>query len=119
MKTETLYYDGQCPLCSSEVRRLATLSDKHLACIDVHSVDLDTAEKTAMLKVLHYHAANGEWLTGLDANIAAWQHTKFGFMFRWLRWPFIRSLADKVYSAWATTRYDRLYRDRPTRPPFL
>lgn len=119
MKTETLYYDGQCPLCSSEVRRLAALSDKHLACVDVHSTDLETEEKTAMLKVLHYRTEHGEWLTGLDANIAAWQHTKLGFLFRWLRWPVIRTVADKIYSAWAVIRYDRLYRSAPSARPFL
>ena len=105
----TLYYDGQCPLCAAEVERLATLKDGQLQLADVHSLQLDEHEKAEKLLNLHYETPDGQMLIGLDANVAAWQHTRWGWLFRWLRWPLIRPVADAVYRYWAKIRYQRLY----------
>ena len=50
-------------------------------------------------------------LTGVDANVAAWQYTRYGWWFRWMRWPLIRPIADHFYDLWARWRYNRLYRN--------
>ena len=107
----TLYYDGQCPLCSAEVRRLQQLGNGSLSLLDIHRLT-DTggpAEKTDLLKNLHYVTPSGEVLVGLDANVAAWQHTRVGILWRWLRWPFVRPVAVQLYAFWAKRRYRRLY----------
>ncbi len=134
--TDTLYYDGQCPLCVKEMDRLRELKSSTLELQDIHALDdlavtealesiggdsQKTVErapeqvstttmpsKTALLKVLHLQR-DGQFITGIDANIAAWQHTRYGWLWRWLSWPIIRPIVEIVYDRWAKWRYDRLY----------
>ena len=111
MTTDTLYYDGQCPLCSAEMKKLTRHADSGLQLVDIHSLADETGlpNKQQLLSSLHLKQADGKLLKGLDANVAAWQHTRFGFLFRCLRWPLLRSMADWVYDCWANSRYRRLY----------
>ena len=107
----TLYYDGRCALCAGEIARLARLQQGTLELCDIHSLEPreDMPSHDALLKTLHLRTADGRWLTGADANVAAWQHTRYGWLWRWLRWPVLRSLVDAVYRPWARWRYRRLY----------
>jgi predicted DCC family thiol-disulfide oxidoreductase YuxK len=106
----TLYFDGACPLCSAEIDRLQQVCDGSLVAVDIHDPGVAAAEDVdALLRTLHYVTASGERLTGLDANVAAWQHTRWGFAWRWLRWPLVHPLASRVYDFWARWRYRRLY----------
>jgi predicted DCC family thiol-disulfide oxidoreductase YuxK len=113
MSGDTLYYDGQCPLCTSEMEKLKRHADGKLELVDIHSLPekVSLPTKQALLSSLHLKQEGGNFLIGLDANVAAWQHTRFGVFFRWLRWPLIRSLADWVYDRWAKLRYRNLYTD--------
>lgn len=136
---DTLYYDGACPLCNAEVKRLRDLADPRLQLVDVHQmVDLhETASggaaerqpeegapeqgraagraglpgRVELLRNLHYRRSDGTVLSGLDANVAAWQHTRLGPLWRWLRWPLIRPVADRLYGLWAEKRYRGLYHE--------
>lgn len=113
MSGDTLYYDGQCPLCTSEMQKLQQHADAKLELVDIHSLPEDPClpPKHALLRSLHLKQGDGNFLIGLDANVAAWQHTRFGVFFRWLRWPVLRSTTDWFYQRWAHLRYRRLYRD--------
>jgi predicted DCC family thiol-disulfide oxidoreductase YuxK len=115
MRIETLYYDGACPLCRNEIKQLTKLADNNIAFQDVHSLVLDPVEVETRLKILHLETAEGLILKGLDANVAAWQHTRLGFLFRILRWPLVRQFADVVYNYWAHRRFERLYPEGFTR----
>jgi predicted DCC family thiol-disulfide oxidoreductase YuxK len=108
---DTLFYDGQCPLCTAEMQRLRQLAGPGLALVDIHSLAVDAAlpGRDVLLQSLHLRRADQQMLSGLDANVAAWQHTRLGFLWRWLRWPGIRVVADVVYGRWARWRYRRLY----------
>jgi predicted DCC family thiol-disulfide oxidoreductase YuxK len=108
---DTLYYDGRCDLCLREIRQLQRLSNEQLELRDIHTLPAEGGLPTreALLRTLHLRRAGGEWLTGLDASVAAWQHTRLGALWRWLRWPLIRPLATHVYRHWARWRYRRLY----------
>jgi predicted DCC family thiol-disulfide oxidoreductase YuxK len=132
---DTLYYDGACPLCNAEVKRLRDLADSRLQLVDVHEIasggvaelserkpegaaerggapaGADLPGRVALLRNLHYRRSDGTLLSGLDANVAAWQHTRLGPLWRWLRWPLIRPFADRLYSLWAERRYRRLYHE--------
>jgi predicted DCC family thiol-disulfide oxidoreductase YuxK len=124
----TLFYDGACPLCNAEVRRLRELADDRLRLVDVHEVAPEQPAgaagpecavspegagalpgRVALLRNLHYRRSDGTVLSGLDANVAAWQHTRLGPLWRWLRWPVIRPIADRCYAFWARKRYRGLY----------
>lgn len=108
---DTLYYDGHCSLCSAEMARLGKLCDGRLELRDIHDLEPDPAlpDRATLLRNLHLRTADGRLLTGLDANVAAWQHTRLGPLWRWLRWPLIRPIADAAYRLWAERRYRRLY----------
>lgn len=111
---DTLYFDGQCPLCAHEIKLLSRLKTGRLELVDIHSLpgtstgsDLPTADQ--MLKVLHLRTGEGEWKLGVDATVGAWSHTRIGWIWRVLTLPGVRWLADKAYYPWAKRRYERRY----------
>lgn len=108
---DTLFYDGQCPLCAREIATLRKLQKGRLNFADIHQqTALDSLpEKELLLRRLHLMTWTGEWVTGLHANVRAWSHTPVGFMFKPLLWPGIFQVARKVYERWADRRYDRKY----------
>ena len=111
MNCEKLYYDGQCPLCNAEMDKLRRVAGRSVELVDIHGVSPgeDLPSRDQLLRTLQFQRASGEFITGLDANIAAWQGTPYGFLWRVLRWPLVRALANPVYERWARWRYHRLY----------
>lgn len=109
----TLYYDGNCPLCLREIRVLDSLRDQHLQLVNVHNYQPSPGEPglESMLLRLHLKSADGTWFSGIDATVKAWSHTRWGPLFKPLRWPLLASLADRAYEYWARRRYDGLYCD--------
>ena len=107
---DTLFYDAQCPLCRREVGVLQKLARPTLGFQDIHAArGSDLPGKEELLKSLHLQRASGDMVTGLAANVAVWQHTRFGWLWRVLMLPGIRPLADRAYTHWARRRYSRLY----------
>jgi len=106
MDKDTLYYDGACPLCSAEIDKLAKYSNDGLRLQDIHALNDGEAglDKALLLARLHLQTADGEWVTGLSANIRAWQHTRFGALWRLLDWPLIDRLSRRCYEAWLQWR---------------
>jgi predicted DCC family thiol-disulfide oxidoreductase YuxK len=115
MNKDQLFYDGQCPLCVTEMDKLRSLADPGLELIDIHKAgdDAGLPERETLLGTLHLRRDEGGFLTGMDANVAAWQHTRYGWLWRPLRWPLIRTVADACYRPWARWRYRRLYGRNP------
>ncbi|MFK8041374.1 thiol-disulfide oxidoreductase DCC family protein [Congregibacter sp.] len=119
-EVDTLFYDGQCPLCAGEIAQLRQTRGDSLNIIDVHDLTEGTSlltpgeteaapNKDQLLRVLHLRRADGVWLTSADANVAAWEGTRHGRILSALRWPIIRHAVDLVYTLWARWRYRRLY----------
>jgi predicted DCC family thiol-disulfide oxidoreductase YuxK len=109
---DTLYFDGTCPLCSKEIALLKKLSNDQVIFADIHELSFDnpsTPSRESLLRRLHLKRGSGEWLIGLDANVAVWSHTSHGFLFKILRWPIIRNIADTVYANWADKRYQKRF----------
>ena len=109
----TLYYDGNCPLCTREMARLAEVKGDGLRLQDIHSITDFHAlpDRDTLLRNLHLKTAEGKILTGVDANVAAWQGTRYSPLISWMRWPLIKPLVDAAYRFWALWRYRRLYDD--------
>jgi len=112
MQTDNLFFDGRCSLCSKEIKLLTRLKKPSLELTDIHSLKINSSghfTKEELLKVLHLKTAEGEWLTGLDATLAAWSHTSWGWVFKPLGWPIFKSMANYIYTRWANKRYCKLY----------
>lgn len=117
---DTLYYDGQCPLCVKEMDRLRELKSDSLELRDIHSLEEDATDaggkplpdRETLLKVLHLER-DGRLLTGVDANVGAWEHTRYAALWRWMRWPLLRPVVAWFYDRWAIWRYNRLYLKNP------
>lgn len=108
MKKDVLYYDGQCPLCSIEMGHLRKRACGNLELVDIHKATDLPASKESLLKRLHLKTQAG-LVTGLDANIAAWQYTSIGWLWHFLQWPIIKPIAAKVYDIWAERRFNKRY----------
>ena len=114
---DTLYYDGACPLCSREIEEIRAKRGDSIALVDVHALPyddqpvdaLDKFSREDLLKSLHLQRADGQWLKGADANVAAWETTGRWQLLRVLRWPVVRWFVDGVYALWANIRYRRMY----------
>ena len=106
MDKDTLYFDGACPLCSAEIKNLAKFSDSGLKLKDIHELDEseEGLNKSLLLSRLHLKTADGEWITGLSANIRAWQHTRFRALWRLLDWPVINRFSHWCYEVWLQRR---------------
>ncbi|MAL95393.1 MAG: thiol-disulfide oxidoreductase [Haliea sp.] len=108
---DTLYYDGLCGLCTREIRTLRRLQRGQLDFADIHQLSAGDSlpSREILLKRLHLHTSEGQWLVGLPATVRAWSHTRWGWLFRPLLWPGLRSLSERIYRSWAERRYRRLY----------
>ncbi len=105
----TVFYDGRCPLCVKEIRALKQHDAAGLLQLEnIHAKDVrqryPQLDPTAAEKILHGIDANGEWLTGLDVTVKAWQLVKRHRWLRILRWPLIKPLADMFYRFFARHR---------------
>jgi predicted DCC family thiol-disulfide oxidoreductase YuxK len=107
---DVLYFDGSCPMCQREMAHLANMKSEQLVLQDIHALESenDVPPKEALLKSLHLRRGDN-WVVGIEANIAAWQYTRIGILWRWLRWPLIKPIASWCYTIWAAKRYERRY----------
>ena len=102
---DTLFYDGQCPLCAKEIRTLRKLQRGNLIFADIHeqrdgSGNLPSHE--TLLRRLHLMTWTGDWVLGLPANVRAWSPTTYGFLFQPLLWPGLFQIAPPTHG---TTRH--------------
>ncbi len=108
---DTLYYDGLCPLCLREVRLLRRIQRGGLAFVDIHQLPHGWGPpwRDALLRTLHLRNLDGQWLTGVEAMVRVWSHTRWGWLFRPLLWPGLAPLSRHAYRRWAVRRYRRLH----------
>jgi predicted DCC family thiol-disulfide oxidoreductase YuxK len=105
----TVFYDGHCPLCVKEIRAMKRADKENLLQLEnIHASDFSQrypeVDPVEADKLLHAIDHNGEWLTGLDVTVKAWQLVR---RHRWLgvlRWPVIRPVADGCYRFFARYR---------------
>lgn len=99
--TLTIFYDGQCPLCTSEMQHLKQ-HDKGdvIQLVDLHQTDFNTLYPEINvddgMKILH-GTYQGERLLGLEVTHRAWTLVGKGFWVAPLNWPVIKTLSHWVY----------------------
>jgi predicted DCC family thiol-disulfide oxidoreductase YuxK len=110
----TIYFDGSCKLCSSEINNLVA-RDKHgaILLIDCSPVDFDDrglpANRETMMNMIHARDAAGEWLRGIDVFIAAYRAADLNFISWMLAHRWIKPLAARGYP-WVVRNRFRLSR---------
>jgi len=106
----TLYFDGHCALCISEVQRLRRW-DRHgrLGFVDITQADFSPAalgvDIAALRTLMHSRTSDGRMLTGVDSIVAAYTLVGRG----WMVWPLrvapLRALWASAYRCLARNRY--------------
>lgn len=106
----TIFYDGDCPLCSLEMRHLKAV-DRHNK-IELENIreadffarfpEIDYAQA---VKVLHARTADDRLLTGLEVTERAWTLVGFGPLLGALRCTLTRPLLDRAYDRFARNRH--------------
>jgi len=105
-----LLYDGACPICVFEMRRLKGLDRaRRLAYRDIAAPEFDAARygtsRDAMMGRMHAVAPDGRVLVGMDAIRAAYTAVGLGWVLAPTRLPWVRAVADRAYLWFAANRY--------------
>lgn len=103
-----IFYDGQCPLCATEMMHLKKHDHNDLiTLVDIHQNDFDThypdIKFNDAMKVLH-GKYQGKLLLGLEVTHRAWTLVGKGFWVAPLNWPGIRLLSLWVSLGFAKYR---------------
>ena len=106
----TLYYDGQCPLCSREINKIKERVCEPISFVDVHEAELSKPQRTQFLKKLHLFR-DGDVIVGFEANLSLWRATRYGWLFSVLKLPIIFYFCNTFYNIWAKIRFKARYPD--------
>ena len=104
----TLYFDGECPLCSKEIEKLKRSVLEPICFVDVHKAELSKHQKVLFLKKLHLFR-NGKVEVGFKANLSLWLATPYGWLFSFFKVPLIFQLGEIIYDFWAKHRFKARY----------
>ncbi|MBX4145517.1 DUF393 domain-containing protein, partial [Ralstonia pickettii] len=105
-----LYFDGRCPLCVAQIRRLgARDAQQRLAFVDIAGPGFDPVPLgvglPALNRELHARLPDGRMLTGVDGILAAHALTGRGWLVRLLRVPVVRGVLAPLYRRVARNRH--------------
>ncbi|AYQ43389.1 thiol-disulfide oxidoreductase [Burkholderia aenigmatica] len=105
-----LYFDGRCPLCVAEIKRLgARDARQRLAFVDIAAPGFDPAplgvDLPALNRELHARLPDGRMLTGVDRILAAHALTGHRWLVRLLRVPVVRRVLAPLYRRLAHNRH--------------
>lgn len=108
--TFKLFYDGCCPLCVAEMKKLA--KKDHARQIEFINIQLDSqmqqypsVDPSEANRILHAITPDNQLITGLDVTYQAWALVGKGWLFKPLTWRWFRFIADPVYLWFASNRY--------------
>ncbi len=106
----TVYFDGACKLCASEIDNIAARDiGQRLVLVDCNTPSFDYAalgtNRDAMLNEIHARATDGTWLRGVDVFIAMYQAVDLGVVANALAHPIVKPLAMRFYPWLVRNRY--------------
>jgi predicted DCC family thiol-disulfide oxidoreductase YuxK len=103
-------YDGDCPLCSREVRFLAR-RDRGRGRIDFQDIagascdpSLYGLERDQLMARIHAVLPDGRVVEGVEVFRRAYAAVGLGWLLAWTRWPGLRRLAELAYRVFARNR---------------
>lgn len=109
-----MLYDSKCNLCMMEVNFLAK-KDIHgkIKFTDIEDIKYDATNKmngnidyaTAMSSI-HAIKSNGEIIYGVQVFYELYNVIGYGWLYSFIKLPFIKTICEYVYSYWAKYRTD-------------
>ncbi len=105
-----LLFDGDCPLCSREVRGLERLDRgrRRIAFEDIAAADFDPGiyglDAETVMDRIHGVLPDGSVLEGVEVFRRAYRAVGLGWLLVPTRWPGLRLLADAGYRVFARNR---------------
>ena len=105
----TIFFDGGCPLCVSEMRHLARIDTaEKIDLQDIHAEGFSERfphiDPVHADQILHGQLANGDMIYALDVTYTAWALVGKRHWVAVLRWPLIKPLSHWVYLFFAKHR---------------
>ncbi|MEM5531078.1 DUF393 domain-containing protein [Pseudoalteromonas arctica] len=105
-----IFYDGNCPLCSTEMQQLKHADNKNLITLeDLNASDFSERypyiDKDKAMNYLQAQKQSGEMIYGLDVTYEAWKIVGKHSWLKILRLPIIRFFADCGYLLFAKYRH--------------
>jgi predicted DCC family thiol-disulfide oxidoreductase YuxK len=110
----TVFYDGICGICRREIvyyKRIAPVGAFEWVDITVDKLSMENLGICYAdgLKLLHAQDAQGNLNVGVDAFVLIWrQIPRWRILATIVSLPIIRTVANIVYRAFATWRFNRL-----------
>jgi predicted DCC family thiol-disulfide oxidoreductase YuxK len=106
----TLYYDGKCPFCSTEMARLRRWDKAgRLAFVDIAQPGFDPTHLGATMEQLNLEmysqTADGAVFAGTQSILAAYRLVGRGWLVWPLRVPLLRQFLSWLYRLFARNRY--------------
>ncbi len=106
-----LFYDGDCGLCSREIKLLRRLDRGRgqLAFVDITDPDFDPdavgqSVETLMAR-MHGRGPDGTWVVGMEVFRRAYRAVGLGWLLAPTGWPLLRPLFDAGYRWFARNRH--------------
>jgi predicted DCC family thiol-disulfide oxidoreductase YuxK len=98
----TVYFDGSCRLCRSEIDNIAARDTRDLLrLVDCSAADFDDRalpyKREAMMQAIHARDAEGVWLAGVDVFVALYQAAHMNFVARLLNHRVIKPRMAQCY----------------------
>lgn len=108
--TLTLFFDGNCPFCHNEMKRLASWNHAgHLAFVDIAEPGFDPAPLGVSMfelnREMHSQRADGTLLVGIDSLLAAYTLVGKSWLVLPLRIRWLRPPLRTLYRGFALRRY--------------
>lgn len=105
----TIFYDGNCPLCATEMAHLKAHDTKNkISLVNIHDDGFSTNYPSVCfndaMKILHGHY-NSQLLLGLEVTHRAWTLVGKGFWVAPLNWPVIKTISHWLYLGLARYRH--------------
>jgi predicted DCC family thiol-disulfide oxidoreductase YuxK len=106
----TVYFDGSCKLCASEIGNLAARDTAgKLVMVDCSPPDFDLtgipATHVELMNLIHAQDARGNWIRGVDVFVAAYAAARLPWVSAVLAHPRIKPYAQSAYPWVVRNRY--------------
>lgn len=113
-KVITVFYDGQCGLCSKEINHYRRISPEGIfewqdITITAKGLEKEGITLSQGLRFLHVKDAEGNMHVGVDGFVVIWrQLPRWRVLAALVSLPLVRPLAAVVYRLFANWRFKRL-----------